>query len=283
MANLNKRIVYCIVLYGVELEESETFITLIHSFRMSNKKNKLNISVFDNTPRDDDKRETYFYEFDNFIEVNYFTENINRGLPYAYNKMVDIGHELNMEYIVLLDQDTTLPIDFYEKYVTNSSLSNINCPVVRSNNVIISPCKINNYRCSPFKKINLGEMELNKLSCINSGMMVSIPFFREIGGYNERLFLDFCDHDFIDKVKVKEKMINVIDVCLEQDFSNDVHTYEQSKHRYSIYIKDLKEYYKGRNWLKVFLYVDLPHVLQLSLTHKSFYFIKKRFLNYGQK
>ncbi|MDM1373363.1 hypothetical protein [Myroides marinus] len=274
---MKNKISFAIVTYHEEYKETVTFKTLVTSFYEMSNGDSLSIYVFDNTPRKVDMRMNTFCKYDEDIEIYYFTENTNKGLPYAYNMMSKEAFSNAYEYIVLLDQDTSLPVDFYMKYTSCTHLLDINCPKVFSKSKLISPSIVKNYRSYNLLGFEKGSLNLQKITCINSGLLINLDFYTRIGGYNEELFLDFCDHDFIDKVKKSRDIVNVLDVSLEQDFSNDVHDLEQAKKRYNLYVRDLKVYYKGRNAIKLFFFVDLPHLLRLSMTHNSLYFLRKRF------
>jgi hypothetical protein len=126
-------------------------------------------------------------------------------------------------------------------------------------------------------KIVPGIVDLKNVSCINSGLMVNTKLYGSIGGYDENLKLDFCDHDFIERAKKEVGSLEILDTKFIQDFSTDNNTKEQSLSRYKIFIEDYKNYSKTRNKLLLFLRIDLKHLLRLTYKFRTFEFIKIRF------
>lgn len=275
-----KNIVFCIVTYKEQFNKSITFNTLVESFKNSKLSDQINIFIYDNTPA----IEVNHYETinldnkDSSIHLKYFTSKKNIGLARAYNFLANEATKESHEWIVLLDQDTTLPSNFFESYYNTSENYYLQAPKVFSNNIMVSPAIYKNFRTQTIDDNIKSFLPFDNITCINSGLLINLNFFNEIGGYNESLFLDFCDHDFFHKVALDNvKKLGVIDCELHQDFSFNNHTIEQAKFRYKIFIKDLKAYSEKKNTFKLFLRVDLPHVLRLTYKYKSLSFIKYRF------
>lgn len=280
MAILVSEIIFGIVLYKEELQNSVTFISLVDSvlINVKNSNEKVSILVYDNTPRSIREKENREYIYNENIEIHYFTENQNKGLPYAYNFFADRAGKLGKEWVVLLDQDTELPKDFFAKYLQADDEKMVHCPLVLSNGSLMSPSYYKNYRSSLMEVPRKSSISLKNVSCINSGLMVNVDFFQKIGGYNSKLFLDFCDHDFIDKIKKnKIDQLGIIETRLIQEFSAVTNTKEQALYRYSLFLKDLNEYKKGKSIMVIFFMVDLPRVLKLTFQYKTLKFIFKRF------
>lgn len=273
-----KSLLFGIVTYKEKYWECDSFICLVESFKQyKSDEEDLYIFIVDNT------------DVENWnIQQKYNEENINLkyinlknpGISVAYNKVIDHANRENFRWVVFLDQDTKLPLDSYQKYKKESLQNNINNPIkiplIYSNNDLMSPSVYKNYRSY---KLNIGNNELlslDNISCINSGLMISTSFFIKVGGYNTGLKLDFCDHDFIEKVKNHTNFVKILKLKLIQNFSADTHTKEQAINRYKIFCKDIETFYVKRNKAKVFFYVDLPHLLKLSYKHKSLEFLKIR-------
>lgn len=273
MAVLTKEIVFCIITYKEDYRNCASYQTLCKSYKNAHTENDLHVYVFDNTP--DNLNTDFRTEFEG-VKVNYFTKGKNKGLAFAYNFLGNIAFKEGFKRMVLLDQDTDLPVDIYGKYKFASSEYKIWCPKVFDDGNLMSPSRYVNYRSYPIKIDNEVELELKDISLINSGMMIDLPFFNQIGGYNSNLFLDFCDHDFIIKVKRSQKKIGLIDCELHQDFSATSHTKEQALIRYKIFVTDLKVFYKNKSKLKIFYYLDLPHLIKLCYRFRTLQFLAIR-------
>lgn len=280
MTSFAKNIVFFIVTYKEHFDKSVTYNKLIESFFVSNLSNQISIFIFDNTPQDD----VHHYNTintsvdDKRINLKYFTKRNNIGLAKAYNFLADKATQESYQWIVLLDQDTSLPLNFFEMYYSASADFAVQAPIIFSNDTMISPAKYINYRTSELNNNNLtSALLINNITCINSGLLLNLNYFRSIGGYNENLFLDFCDHDFFDKIRLSdEKELGIIECKLQQDFSSNNHTKEQAKLRYKLFLKDLNTYSKDKNAINLFMRIDLPRLLKLTYQYKSLSFIKYR-------
>lgn len=273
---MKNSILFAIVTYKEKYFDCLSFKSLVRSFEVFGE-GKLNVFIFDNT--DFDNWEIEINEIAD-VNINYFHQNDNRGISFAYNRMSDFAVENQFEWIVFLDQDTTLPIETYRVYSekalrTTSQLTAV--PIVRSNKKIISPSKYIFYRSFLFKKIDQKVLDYKYISCINSGLMVDVKFFKSVGGYNEKLKLDFCDHDFIEKVKKTECFLEILQIEFVQDFSSDNNTKQQSVNRYKIFVNDFKQFSIYRNKIILLLVVDIPHLIKLIFRHKTLFFYKIRF------
>lgn len=275
-------LVFGIVLYHERIEESASYQSLLKSFRSYSSNgdtlNKLFVIIFDNTPTENKEIAERNLSVEDNTEVIYFTEGINRGISYAYNHIAGIAGKRNKEWLVFLDQDTHLPNNFYETYLHADKKQKIYCPVILSGDYQLSPTKYINYRAAELFINKRPSIPLRNVTCINSGLMVNLNLLLSIGGYDEKLFLDFCDHDFIDRIKKSGiQELGILPLTLKQNFSNDTHTLSQAVQRYRIFLKDLKVFGNTRNWIKVFLFIDIARLLSLTLKFKSMKFIALRF------
>ncbi|KQS93200.1 glycosyltransferase [Chryseobacterium sp. Leaf394] len=280
MAILEEKLSFGMVLYKEELQDTVTYKTLLNSISSSlhSLQNKVLILVYDNTPHNSDYKKLENFT-NGFVEVCIFSENANNGLPFAYNRLVEEARDRNKDWFVFLDQDTELPNDFYDSYLKADPRFKIQCPLVFSGGRLMSPSYYRNYRSSQMPIPEENQILLKDVSCINSGLMVNTNLFQAIGGYNKDLFLDFCDHDFVEKTKkYKIEYLGILNTKLHQDFSANTHSKTQALQRYILFLKDLKIYGKKRDSIKLFLYVDFPHLLKLTVKYKSLKFFKLRFL-----
>lgn len=279
MICLDKKILFAIVTYREKYWESKSFLTLVQSFKESGKELKeLNIIIFDNTDIKDWHLELSINHSN--INLSYFSDSSNPGISKAYNKINAFALKNNFEWIVFLDQDTSLPIEAYSKYqnkITNSQKSLVAVPIVYAGKKIISPSRFFLHRSILFKKVNANFLDFNNLRCINSGLIINTQFYDSIGGYNENLKLDFCDHDFIEKVKKKINLLEVLNIIFIQDFSSDNNTIEQSIFRYNIFLDDLNYYSLSRSKTALLFLIDIPHLIKLSYKYRSIKFFKIRF------
>ena len=87
------------------------------------------------------------------------------------------------DWILTLDQDSVVPSNIvgeFEKYINNSSVG-ILCPIICDRNK------------DEEIKINEDCTEIDE--CITSGSLLNIKAWSEIGGFDERMFIDGVDFD----------------------------------------------------------------------------------------
>lgn len=274
---MNTSILFGIVCFREKYWESQSFKNLIESYYNGVYDCQLYISIYDNTDFDkwDILCDSPHY---NNINIKYYRDASNSGISAAFNYFAKLSQEINAQWIVFLDQDTSLPINFFQKYLEKSLNTNksIAFPKVYTKTHLLSPSYYKWYRTSMIKNIST-ELLLKNITAINSGMMIKSDFYIQNGGYNKELRIDFCDHEFIERINNKNIFADIIDVSLYQEFSSQMNNKEKSIERYKLYVKDLKNYKKNKNEFLFFLRVDLPHLLKEIYRNRSFKFLKIRF------
>jgi len=122
----------------------------------------------------------------------------NVGMAKALNEILEWGEERNYEWAVFFDQDSIPSDNFIQQYVPHlrSKDTGIICPEIIDINL--------NTRTSDLKT---GEERIVKATdVITSGSCVSLKIAKSIGGFDNRLFIDFVDTDFQER-------------CLRQGYS----------------------------------------------------------------
>ena len=96
--------------------------------------------------------------------------------------------------------------------------------MMMNKNELLSPAKFFIYTSKKLPYITPGIQPLKGLSVINSGLIISTTLFDLVGGYNERIRLDFSDFDFLKRSLKFTKNIVVLNVKCQHDLSaeNDV-------------------------------------------------------------
>jgi rhamnosyltransferase len=103
---------------------------------------------------------------------------------------------------------------------------------------------------------------------------VHLDLFFEAGGYNENIKLDFADFVFLDKVRVKTKLFEVLPLWPVQSFSFLEHTPQQAIKRYEIYVKDLAHCPRS-GWVDKLAYGTLGwmHMVNQTWRYRSIKFL----------
>lgn len=267
------RLMPIIVLYKKSLSESETYNSLLN-----NKDVNLLIDrviVYDNSPNPQ-------YIIDTKFNVSYYHDSTNSGISKAYNYGFVKAKEFGKNWIIFLDQDTTLDFNLISSYyraINNNHNMSLFAPILKVGELIFSPSLYKLKRgFSHTNALHSGIYNLNAYVPVNSGICVKVEAFEEAGGYNEKIPLDFSDFDFIERFKKKiNEYFYVIDVKCEQRSSNDVNiTIESSASRFKYYciggINYRNTFTKISDRLTV-LGILLFRTLRLSIRFKSLVFL----------
>lgn len=280
----NSQILFGIVTYREDFWQSLSFQSLYNSYQAADPEHPVTVFVYDNTDIEDWHVTADLAEYRNCV-VHYKHDPTNPGIAYAYNRIAEYAKKNDIPFIVFLDQDTSLPQDFYSTYIrtiTENQHVMIAAPKIYTENGLLSPSGMRFYRSFRLNEIKSEHISLGNTSCINSGLLLNTRFFFQCSGYNESLRLDFCDHDFIRRAARETEVLTVIPICLKQDFSAETNTKQKALKRYELFVVDMKEFRKNKNKMIFFLTVDLPHLLRQSLRFKSWKFFSVR-VNAAQK
>ena len=270
-----KDLIACVVMYEQAIEKCITLNSLNKSL-----KNQfyLDVILYDNSTV---KRENIinFKTLFNNLNIHYITDPSNPGVSKAYNEAAKMAETAGKKWLILFDQDT----DIHESFIMHV-LFNIQrhpciqlfCPIIKSNNIIISPVFVSSIWQKPQISITPGTgIQLTKnFTLINSGVVISCDEFKLLGGYDEDLKLDFSDHYFFYKYKKRNKFFYVLPVInnhnLSSFFENDK---QKVLKRFSIYYQASLNYsFKIKNMFPVF-WAFLRGV-KLAWQYKSFSFLK---------
>ncbi|ACU08380.1 glycosyl transferase, group 2 family protein [Flavobacteriaceae bacterium 3519-10] len=272
-------ILFGIVTYGQNFWNSTSFKSLYNSYQSHNTEKPLILFVFDNTDKGHWDIESYSEEYPDCI-VEYHHDPANPGISYAYNFIANFAKRKNIPFVAFLDQDTSLPQEFYKIYlqtITDDSSLRIAAPKVYTRKGLMSPSKICHYRSFFINQIDNASIPLKNITCINSGLLINTIFYFQCEGYNKKLRLDFCDHDFMERVAMNTDQLPIIPIALNQDFSAETNSTQNALHRYRLFLQDMKVFRRNKNKALFFVMVDFPHVIKQSLRHKTCGFLRMRF------
>lgn len=265
------RILPVIVLYKCRLEDSKSFKSLLRKNHFES------IFVYDNSP------EAQIIDLDNLL---YIHDSGNSGLGVAYNVAAKYAREKRFDWLLLLDQDTTFPelsYEYYVKAISENPNIKLFAPIHKiSDGRYISPTR---YICKgshPVKTLKQGVLKFSKAAPINSGMLINVEAFWNVGGYDECVILDFSDIRFVEKFKKKYDVFFAIKeiVCL-QDFSINVVDVRKLLTRFEIFLKCALMCKREHWWDNMgYFIVTVKRALRLSVQCRDVVFIKKYFSNY---
>ena len=233
------KILVIIVIYNKSIHD----LNLIQNINENNDKD-LDIFIYDNSPNPQN-----IPTIDG-INIYYEHDKKNSGVSRAYNQGAVKAQELGKDIILLLDQDTNFRFQYLKKYLllyNQYGNEYIYAPIIsdQSNTKIYSPSYMQNFvgKALPINEFEYMEKyNLTDKSAINSGLMLPLTAFKKIGGFNEKIKLDFSDIYFIEKYKTINIDIILLDIYIEHSISGDEgKNYGTEMHRYKYYCNGAKE------------------------------------------
>lgn len=133
----------------------------------------------------------------------------NNGIAWALNEIFKVAEAQGVKWVLTLDQDSVCPPDMIEKYIkyfasTDKSKIGILCPTIVDKNAGIIEGDV--YKTEAVKR------------CITSGSFTSLAAWKQICGFDEKMFIDGVDFDFCDRLRMNGyKLIRLGSVCLTHE------------------------------------------------------------------
>jgi len=257
-----------VVLYNIPLEESESF----RSIREMDTGGGINLFVYDNS-----KRPQTIKAYDG-LHITYVHDSKNSGVSKAYNEGAEHARKHKKKWVLLLDQDTALPatlLNSYREATEKNPELKLFVPVLKlKNGKIFSPCTYRFKRGFYLDTIEKGIHSLQKLSPVNSGMLIDVDAFFEVGGYNDQVKLDFSDFQFIERFRKRYSDFYVLDVNCSQDFSDDEVSLASQANRFGYYCEGARNIEKNGLWVWLqYNTVVFLRAARLGLRYKDLRFL----------
>lgn len=245
-----------VVLYRCRWEDARVARTLLHHYSEA-------IFVGDNSPVTFDSHETQLPS-----NIHYHRFPHNPGLSHLYNLAAQYAAQHGYSHLLLLDQDTQFPPDALQYYLNLPPTTIVAAPTLRTTHGAFSPATIDTWNIRAVT-LSAGEHSLFQFAPVNSGLCVRVADFLAVGGYNERVALDFADFQFIRRLRQQHPSFVLLPFSATQDFSNDCTTAEQLLPRFRLYLKSARHcQFASRKARWQHHYQVLRHSLSLTLrTH----------------
>ena len=258
---MNSQLAVVIVLYQQTISQSPSYEVL----KQAIKEGTIYLVVYDNSSV---AHEDPIFDHEN---VHYRHDPTNPGLAQAYN--YGLSCVTSACSLVTLDQDTQIDMDYFD-VVHQIEWSNelaAAVPRVFAANRQISPVLSAQYINRHFKVVDQPGIFHDRIMAINSGVVFSCQFLKQINGFNPMFPLDFLDHWMSWQIAQLKKEILVLDIRIEHDLS--VLDYKKvSTERYRSILNAEDNFYQGYDRVHL-----RQHRKQLILrTIKQFLTIKNR-------
>ena len=189
-------------------------------------------------------------------KVTVIKNGANKGIAYALNRALDAAAEGGFDRLLTLDQDTVCDPELINVYSRYLNLGNVG---------IICPFVIHRGKCEPEEYLASAKPEAEFFHtydrCITSAALTDVRAAKEIGGWNEELFIDAVDFDFNYRLmKAGYRILRANDTYIVQEIGERVpvklynlvyrfvgdHKYHGPKY-FSVH-SDFRLYYIARNY-----------------------------------
>lgn len=264
-----------IVIYNKLCSVSETLASLTDTSAYF-------VLVLDNSTSKEIRRLNHVYCTEHNYIYHDFGENV--GLSKAYNFGLSVL-EKKTDTVIVMDDDTVVPADYFhlaEQTLLDDTTSAVLVPMVYTGNMLLSPCRRTGALFTRFKSFDSNSILPVNVSAINSGMIIRLDKFSQLSRqatlYDENLFLDCVDHDFmLNQIIGKGISARTFPAVLQQSFfdnqqlsSSDVMA---SARRFRVYVRDYLYYCRKNKLGKLipYLYI-LFRALKLSVSSRSIVF-----------
>ena len=176
------------------------------------------VVMVDNGSKNRDEIEKLLQE-ENNERIKVIWNGENKGIAAALNSAVQFALDQKTHWLLTLDQDSVIPegmVESYRKYTTVEKAGQLSC-------VFYDP-QYPDYplaKSDPLSSKDLDSEYAECYGCITSGCLMNVDIAKEIGMFDERLFIDSVDHDYSFRMrKYGYKVIRVNCVHMEHHLGN---------------------------------------------------------------
>lgn len=173
----------------------------------------LEILIIDNSTSDYKNK-----EYCDSHKIHYISMDGNKGLSKAYNAAIDASGEKDV--IILFDDDTEVTEEYFDTLNTDLILHpeiDIFAPIIYGQDGVIYSPNEYNFLKSRYIKSPTQEIPQDKFNAIASCLAIRMRVFNNYR-FNEKLFVDQVDQNFLFDQRRKNAQFMKINVCIQQNF-----------------------------------------------------------------
>jgi len=209
-----------LIVYNRRIEETKTFASLLRNYaKTPDAFRDFKLVVYDNGPARQKPDPSAPFE------LQYFHSSQNRGLAAAYNYALSKAVEASSRWLLLLDQDSSLPDDFIGNLsrelpgIEKTPEVKAVVPKMRYKEEFFSPSRdLFGGTLRPIDMTHRGVCDFSVFA-IGSASAVRVSFLQSIGGFNEFYWLDFLDRWLFITIENTGGKVYVTDSVVEHELS----------------------------------------------------------------
>ena len=261
-----------VVLYNIDYRATNAYRTLLSQSDVRH------ILLYENSP----EPQNQCYESP---AVCYYHDAANGGVSAAYDYGADLAAKLgDVDALLLLDEDTQFQPDYLSRLqaamTQHPDISLFVPQVLYAGEEPFSPIH-RGLRIKRGALLGEGSYSLKRYLPVNSGACIRLSAFRQIGGYNPLIRLDFADFDFFSRLAEVSATFYRVDSVARQSFSNEETQVDKLFRRFQFYLEGARVARYNRLISSMVAVEVLRHVLALTLRTRKWCFLSeyiKRFL-----
>lgn len=181
----------------------------------------------------------------------------NMGIAVALNQIIELADENGFEWVLTLDQDSIIPINMLSEY-QNCILPGIAiiCPMISS---------------TVTKEINNNQNYEYVSKSITSGSLTNVRYIKNVGGFDEKMFIDLVDFELCMRLEQNEyKILRANNVILDHQLGNEDYApclYFLSK---LLNNETLRRFALRKNYSGIRTYYFFRNSLYVNKKHKNY-------------
>lgn len=202
----------------------------------------------------------------------------NPGVSAAYLRGAALAAEMGCRWILLLDQDSRFPTDWFERYVQalethpNATLL---VPGVPAGNRWMSPAKYRWHRGWLNTPMPAGPFSLLQYAPINAGMLIQLDAYQACGGHEAQVQLDFSDFAFLHRFQKQNPTAVLAYFTLQHSLSGiEQAVFEQRLKRFGYYCRDAAAFARTGGPAGWLWFWALWRSMLLSLRYRQLHFFR---------
>jgi GT2 family glycosyltransferase len=197
-----------IVLYKMSPGESAAFRSLAAGISaLPDKESQIQVLLYDNTPGACAPSQLP-------KDVHYEAAGQNVGLAAAYSRALELARSQNYAWLLTLDQDTTLPVDYLPRMrrlaVELQSDDRVAAIVPRllDGSRLLSPMSVQVWGTRFFPKSFCG-IPSGETRALNSASLFRVSALEEMGDFDPRFWLDYVDFNIYRRLHLRRRKVYI--------------------------------------------------------------------------
>ena len=190
----------------------------------------------------------------------------NKKLEGAYNFALERALETGKSWILLLDQDTEIPDNYFnelEKLFSDNYSPDLVAvvPKLISEGKIISPVQVTHLMRFEHG-INSNGFTNKRINALNSLSLLNVEFIKSIGGFSKDFPFDLHDHWCYNKIYKNKKKVYILDITTEHSSSFNNFEENVSVSRYKEFLSTEDRFIRSEIGMPVYFFYKIKLLLR---------------------